>query len=73
MGQQWRGRTAKGEMIAVRYADGSVLGFEKHEDAWSFRHAFEVRLAQFNLTLHPEKTRLLRFGGFAVEDCKKRG
>ncbi|MDN4548017.1 RNA-directed DNA polymerase [Pseudomonas sp. C32] len=32
-----------------------------------------VRLAQFNLTLHPEKTRLLRFGWFAVEDRKKRG
>lgn len=71
--RQWRGRTAQGEMIAVRYADDSVLGFEKREDAWSFRHALEARLAQFNLTLHPEKTRLLRFGWFAAEDCKKRG
>lgn len=60
-------------MIAVRYADDSVLGFEKHEDAWSFRQALEARLAQFNLTLHPEKTRLLRFGWFAIEDRKKRG
>lgn len=61
-------------MIAVRYADDSVLGFEKHEDAWRFfRHALDARLAQFNLTLHPEKTRLLRFGWFAIEDCKKRG
>lgn len=71
--RQWRGRTAKGEMIAVRYADDSVIGFEKREDAWSFRHALEFRLAQFNLTLHPEKTRLLRFGWFAVEDRQKRG
>ncbi|WP_241151618.1 reverse transcriptase domain-containing protein, partial [Pseudomonas viridiflava] len=71
--RQWRGRTAQGEMIAVRYADDSVLGVEKLEDARSFRHALEVRLAQFNLTLHPEKTRLLRFGWFAVEDHKKRG
>lgn len=71
--RQWRGRTAQGEMIAVRYADDSVLGFEKREDAWSFRHALEARLTQFNLTLHPEKTRLLRFGWFAAEDCKKRG
>jgi RNA-directed DNA polymerase len=70
---RWRGRTAQGEMIAVWYADDSVLGFEKREDAWSFRHALESRLAQFNLTLHPEKTRPLRFGWFAVEDCKKRG
>ena len=35
--RQWRERTARGQMIAVRYADDSVLGFEKHEDAWSFR------------------------------------
>jgi hypothetical protein len=72
-GWQWRGRTAQGEMIAVWYADDSVLGFEKDEDARSFHHALEVRLAQFNLTLHPEKTRLLRFGWLAVENRKKRG
>jgi group II intron reverse transcriptase/maturase len=71
--RQWRERTARGRMIAVRYADDSVLGFEKHEDAWSFRQALEARLAQFNLTLHPEKTRLLRFGWFAIEDRRKRG
>lgn len=66
--RQWRGRTAAGEMIAVRYADDSVLGFEKHDDAWRFRHALEARLAQFHLMLNPEKTRLLRFGWFAAED-----
>jgi len=71
--RQWRERTAGGQMIAVRYADDSVIGFEKREDAWSFRRALDVRLAQFNLTLHPEKTRLLRFGWFAVEDRKRRG
>jgi RNA-directed DNA polymerase len=71
--RKWRERTAQGEMIAVRYADDSVLGFEQREDAWRFRHALDTRLAQFNLTLHPEKTRLLRFGWFAIEDCKKRG
>lgn len=61
--RQWRGRTAQVEMIAVRYADDSVPGFEKREDAWSFRHALEARLAQFNLTLHPEKTRLPGLAG----------
>ncbi|WP_345940167.1 reverse transcriptase domain-containing protein [Pseudomonas parafulva] len=71
--RQWRGRTVRGQMIAVRYADDSVLGFERHEDAWSFRHALEARLGQFNLKLHSEKTRLLRFGWFAAEDCRKRG
>lgn len=26
--RQWRERTARGQMIAVRYADDSVLGFQ---------------------------------------------
>lgn len=73
MGQAMARAYCRGQMIAVRYADDSVIGFEKREDAWSFRRALDVRLAQFNLTLHPEKTRLLRFGWFAVEDRKRRG
>ncbi|WP_366927012.1 reverse transcriptase domain-containing protein [Pseudomonas viridiflava] len=31
--RQWRERTVWGQMIAVRCADDSVIGFEKHEDA----------------------------------------
>jgi RNA-directed DNA polymerase len=31
------------------------------------------RLARFKLELHPEKTRLLRFGRFASAQCKERG
>lgn len=49
------------------------LDLKRHEDAWSFHHALEARLTQFNLTQHPEKARLLRFGRYAGEDCKKRG
>lgn len=47
------------KMIAVRYADDSVPGL-------SFHHALEARPLQLTLTLHPEKTRLLWFGWFAV-------
>ncbi|KPY87115.1 hypothetical protein ALO36_102732 [Pseudomonas syringae pv. tomato] len=34
--RQWLGRAAQSEMIAVRYTDDSVRGFEAHEDAWRF-------------------------------------
>lgn len=47
------------------------LGFEMNEDAWCFHHALEARLAEFNLTQHPEKPRLLRFAWYAIENCRK--
>ncbi|GAB3381838.1 group II intron reverse transcriptase/maturase [Azotobacter armeniacus] len=72
-GCQWRRRHARGDMIVVRYADDSVLGFESRAEAVRFHRALERRLADFGLTLHPGKTRLLRFGWFAVEDRRKRG
>jgi RNA-directed DNA polymerase len=31
------------------------------------------RLAEFSLSLHPDKTRLIEFGRFAAQNCKKRG
>ena len=31
--QRWRGRNARGEVIAVRYADDAVLGFQHQSDA----------------------------------------
>ena len=33
---QWRGRQARGEMIAVRFADDFVVGFEHRDDAERF-------------------------------------
>jgi RNA-directed DNA polymerase len=64
---QWRGRHAHGEVYVVRYADDLVMGFEREEDARAMRTAMAERLAKFGLTLHPEKTRILRFGRFAQE------
>jgi hypothetical protein len=31
------------------------------------------RLRGFSLSLHPDKTRLIEFGRFAAQNCKKRG
>ncbi|MDP2788196.1 MAG: group II intron reverse transcriptase/maturase [Pseudomonadota bacterium] len=69
----WRQRHAAGQMIVVRYADDSVFGFERQEDAQAFLAAMRERLAQFGLALHPDKTRLIEFGRFATENRARRG
>lgn len=66
--QQWRKRTARGEVIVVRYADDFALGFQHESDAVQFRIDLQRRLERFSLEMHPEKTRLIRFGRFAAAD-----
>lgn len=68
--EQWRRRHGHGDIIIVRYADDFVLGFEHHLDAQRFQQELRERLARFNLELHPEKTRLLRFGKFAYATAR---
>ena len=70
---QWRKRHATGRVIMVRYADDSVYGFETKRDAEEFLAAMRGRLAQFGLTLHPDKTRLIEFGRNATENRRRRG
>jgi len=71
--QQWRSQHACGEVIAVRYADDVVLGFQHQSDAERFRKDLEWRLAKFGLALNAEKTRLIRFGRFAAQQQSERG
>ena len=65
--QHWRKRPRQGDVIVVRYADDSVLGFEDVRTARAFLGDFRDRLAKFGLSLHPDKTRLIEFGRFAAE------
>ena len=60
-------------MIMVRYADDLVVGFQHESDARRFWDAMRDRLRKFSLSLHPDKTRLIEFGRFAAQNCKKRG
>ena len=60
-------------MIIVRYADDIVVGFEHETDARRFWDAMRVRLQEFSLSLHPEKTRLIEFGRHAANKRKQRG
>ena len=71
--QQWRKRHAKGDMIVVRYADDTIVGFQHRHDAERFLIGLKERLAQFALSLHPEKTRLIEFGRYAAERRAERG
>ena len=61
--RKWRARTAQGDTIIVRYADDFVVGFQHNRDAKRFLSDLKERLASFSLELHPDKTRLIEFGG----------
>jgi group II intron reverse transcriptase/maturase len=70
---QWRGRHANGDVILVRYADDSVMGFQYEGEARRFLAAMRERLSKFKLELHPDKTRLISFGRYAAQRCRERG
>jgi RNA-directed DNA polymerase len=70
---QWRKRHANGDMIVVRYADDTIVGFQASGDAERFLADLTERLARFALGLNPEKTRLIAFGRFVAEGRKARG
>lgn len=70
---QWRQRHASGDVILVRYADDSVMGFQYEGEAKRFLAAMRERLAKFKLELHPDKTRLIQFGRYAAQRCRARG
>jgi RNA-directed DNA polymerase len=70
---RWRRRHATGDMIVVRYADDTIVGFEHRHDAELFLRDLAGRLARFGLVLHPGKTRLIEFGRHAIARRRARG
>lgn len=71
--ERWRRREAAGDVVIVRYADDVIIGFEHEDDARRFLEAMRVRFEEFELSLHPDKTRLIEFGRRAAVDRKRRG
>jgi group II intron reverse transcriptase/maturase len=71
--QTWRQKRAHGDVIVVRFADDIVVGFSSKADADQFRAELTERMRKFHLELHPEKTRLLEFGPFAIQNRQRRG
>lgn len=51
----------KGPAFLLRFADDAVLCFQSEADARRVLTVLPKRFARFGLTLHPEKTRLIRF------------
>jgi RNA-directed DNA polymerase len=71
--ERWRRREATGDMIIVRYADDIIVGFQYETDARRFWDAMRERLAEYSLSLHSDKTRLIEFGRFAADQRVGRG
>lgn len=51
----------RGKAFLTRYADDFVIAFSDEEDALRVQEVLPKRFERFGLTLHPEKTRLIRF------------
>jgi hypothetical protein len=71
--QRWRRTKATGDVIVVRFADDTIVGFEHEHEAKAFLHDLHERLRAFELALHPDKTRLIRFDRHAAEQRAKLG
>ncbi len=51
----------RGRCFLVRFADDFVLGFEYESDARRVMAVLPQRMEKYGLTIHPDKTRLMKF------------
>ncbi len=51
----------RGRAFSVRFADDAILAFSNEADARKVLEVLPKRFARYGLTLHPTKTRLVRF------------
>jgi group II intron reverse transcriptase/maturase len=63
----------RGEAFLVRYADDFVIVCARRSDAERLMAVQPKRFGKYGLTLHPEKTRLVRFTRPAAPSNPKRG
>lgn len=74
---EWLEREVKpqlrGRAYEIRYVDDFILCFQHREDAEKVLAALSQRFAEYGLTLHPEKTRLLEFGRSALVKSEQPG
>jgi group II intron reverse transcriptase/maturase len=57
----------------IRYADDFVVCFQRETDAVAFRRELGIRLGKFGLEVEPTKTRVVKFGRYAVQNAKAKG
>lgn len=63
----------KGYGGLVVYADDFVACFQYKEEAEEFYKHLKGRMGHFGMTLEESKTRLIEFGRFAEERCRRKG
>ena len=64
-------RQVRGVCFLVRYADDFVCMVQYQEDAQYILQALRERFAQFDLVLHPEKTRVISFGRYERQNARR--
>jgi len=67
------GKSCRGRVYLVRFADDFLACFEDEEDARRFLPELGERLAAFDLEVEPRKTSVLRFGSEAERECRRDG
>jgi group II intron reverse transcriptase/maturase len=55
-------RRLRGKAFLIRYADDFVIGFTDERDARRVTEVIPKRFDKYGLVIHPDKTRLVRFG-----------
>jgi group II intron reverse transcriptase/maturase len=63
-------RQVRGTCFLVRYADDFVCMVQYQDDAQTMLQALRERFAQFDLALHPEKTRVISFGRYERQNAQ---
>jgi RNA-directed DNA polymerase len=51
----------KGRTFLIRFADDAIMGFSNRNDASRVLKGLNKRFEKYGLTLHPEKTKLIKF------------
>ena len=73
MRREFHVRFWEGGGVRFPSATRLVVGFQHKRDAERYLRDVRERLARFGLRLHPDKTRLVEFGRFAVMNRRQRG
>jgi len=60
----------QGEAFVIRYADDFVIGVAREQDAKRIMDVLPKRMSKYGLTVHPEKTRLVRFEPPRADDSE---
>jgi group II intron reverse transcriptase/maturase len=61
----------RGECELVRYCDDFIIMVQYKDEASRLMGLLHERFARYDLQLHPDKTRIISFGRYEIENAKK--